>query len=424
MNKQIKKRLTSFALAGVMAISMTGCKNSEQSQNENSSVNVLKIDAELEENTNEINNENSSINDLKIVAELEENTNEINNIKHYSAKNICVVTATTLSGNTKTYLARPYNTLTKVYYLELKTGCTIERVNKVTELVKYLDVEELKEEYTELEIMELYSQIVGCSISDSEYPVSRYVDCPVEVPQKEEYNAAYLHLLVGKDENGKEELYLVKHKNYPFISSEIYDFFTGTHLKSYYEFISSLKWAPLCEYIPLSNRKENYTSEELRVILDYARQVFHKDVTFNINDSIDLRTLEQKYSEEQILVLDTSKLMNFGETEDTQKNHVLLLTYANEDKTVFNYSELGSNTEVANLIIDENGYTLCYYEPKNGVAYIANSEIAEDGILPLNEFLIKNGYEDSVNTQAFTLEELQSLEQSLQNKKILTLSIK
>ena len=116
--------------------------------------------------------------------------------------------------------------------------------------------------------------------------------------------------------------------------------------------------------------------------------------------------------------------MNFGETEDTQKNHILLLTYANEDKTVFNYSELGSNTEVANLIIDENGYTLCYYEPENGVAYIANSEIAEDGILPLNEFLIKNGYEDSVNTQAFTLEELQSLEQSLQNKKILTLSIK
>lgn len=401
MNKQIKKRLTSFALAGVMAISMTGCKSSKQSQNEN-----------------------SSVNDLEIVAELDENTNEINNVEHYSAKNICVVNATTLSGNTGNYLATPYNTHTKVYYLELKTGCAIERVNKVTELVKYLDVEEQKEEYTELEIMELYSQIVGSSISDSEYPVSRYVDCPVEMPQKEEYTAAYLHLLVGKDEDGKKELYLVRHENYPFISSEIYDFFTGTHLKSYYEFISSLKWAPLCEYIPLSNRKENYTSEELRVILDYARQVFHKDVTFNINDSIDLRTLEQKYSEEQILVLDTSKLMNFGENEDTKKIHILLLTYANEDKTVFNYSELGSNIEVANLIIGEKGHTLGYYEPESGVTYIADSEFAEDGILPLNEFLIKNGYEDSVNTEAFTLEELQSLEQSLQNKKILTLSRK
>lgn len=401
MKKEMKKRLTSFALAGVMAISMTGCKNSEQSQNGNS-------------------NEK----DLEIVAELDENANEINNVEYYSAKNICVVTATTLSGNTETYLATPYNTLTKVYYLELKTGCAIERVNKVTELVKYLDAEELKEEYTELEIMELYSQIVGGSISNLEYPVSRYIDCPVETLQKEEYTAAYLHLFVGKDEDGKEELYLVRHENYPFISSEIYDFFTGTHLKSYYEFISSVKWAPLCDYIPLSNRKANYTSEELRVILDYARQIFHKDISFNINDSIELRSFGQKYSEEQILVLDTSKLMNFGENEDYKKIHILLLTYANEDKTVFNYSELGSSDEIANLIIDENGYTLAYCEPENGITYIVNSELDEDGVLPLNEFLIKNGYEDSINTQTFTIEELQNLEQNLQNKKVLTLSKK
>ena len=39
-------------------------------------------------------------------------------------------------------------------------------------------------------------------------------------------------------------------------------------------------------------------------------------------------------------------------------------------------------------------------------------------------FLIKNGYEDSINTQAFTIEELQNLEQNLQNKKVLTLSKK
>lgn len=401
MNKEIKKRLTSFALAGVMAISMTGCKNSKQNQ---------------KENINE--------NDLETVCELDENTNEINSVEYYSTKNISVVTSTALSGNTEIYLATPYNTLTKTYYLELKTGCAIERVNKVTDLVKYLDVEELKEEYSELEIMELYSQIVDSNIPGLEYPTSRYIDCPIETQKKEEYPAAYLHFLIGKDKAGKEELYLVRHENYPFISSEIYEFFTGTHLKSYYEFISSVKWAPLCEYIPLSNRKASYTSEELRVIFDYAKQVFHKDIIFNINDSIDLCSLGEKYSKEQILVLNTSKLMNFGKNEDSKKIHILLLTYANEDKTVFNYSELGSNTEVANLIIGENGYTLGYYEPENGVTYIADSEFAEDGILPLNEFLIKNGYEDNVNRQAFTIEELQNLEQKLQNKKILTLSKK
>ena len=415
MNKKTKKRLKSFALAGVMAISMSGCKNSAQSQNGN-----------------------SSVNDLELVTELDENINENNNAEYYSAKNIYVVTASTLSGDKVTYLATLYSTLPKVYYLELKTGCAIERIDKVTELVKYLDVKDLKEEYTESEIMELYSQIIGSSIPDLEYPVSKYVGCPVETytatdlpllagkdkDGKEEYTAAKLHLFVGKDEEGKEELYLVRHKNYPFISSEIYDFFTGTHLKSYYEFISSLKWAPLCEYIPLSNRKENYTSEELRVILDYARQVFHKDTSSNINDSKDLHSLEQKYSEEQILVLDTSKLTNFGEIEDTKKIHILLLTCVNEDKTVFNYRELGSNIEVANLIIGEDGYSLGYYEPENGTAYIVDSDFVEDGILPLNEFLIKNGYEDNVNTQAFTLEELQNLEQSLQNRKTLTLSRK
>lgn len=401
MNKEIKKRLSSFALAGVMAISMSGCKSSEKGQDDS-----------------------SNTNDFEIVTEVNENVSEINSAKCYSAKNIYVVNATTLSGNTVTYLATPYNTFTEVYYLELKTGCAIERINKKTELVKYLDVDELKEEYNESEIMELYSQITESNVVELEYPVSRYAECPVETPQEEEYTAAYLHLLVGKDDDGKEELYLVRHENYPFISSEIYDFFTGTHLKSYYEFISSVKWAPLCEYIPLSDRKEFYTSEELRIILDYARQVFHKDSALNLNDSINLHNLGQKFSEEQVLVLDTSKLINFGEIEDSKKVHILLLTSANEDKTVFNYSELGSSDDVANLIISENGYTLGYCGIDNGIAYIVDSELDEDGILPLNEFLIKNGYEDSVNTQVFTIDELQTLEQNLQNKKVLTLSKK
>lgn len=398
MNKKIKKRLTSLALAGVIAVSMTGCKSSEKDQDSS-----------------------SNTNDFEIVTEANENVSEINSTKCYSAKNIYVVTATTLSGNNVTYLATPYSTFTEVYYLELKTGCVIERINKKTELVKYLDVNELKEEYDESEIMDLYSQITESNVGELEYPVSRYVDCPVATSQEEEYPAAYLHLFVGKDDNGKEELYLVRHENYPFISSEIYDFFTGTHLKSSSEFISSVKWAPLCEYIPLSERKEYYTSEELRKILNYARQVFHKDSTFNLNDSIVLRNLGQKFSEEQVLVLDTSKLMNFGAVEDSKKVHILLLTSASEDKTVFNYSELGSSDDVANLIISENGYTLGYCGIDNGIAYIVDSKLDEDGILPLNEFLMKNGYEDSVNTQVFTIDELQTLEQNLQNKKVLTL---
>ena len=391
MIKEIRTRLAMLALACAMIINMVGCKSSEKSQNDSSS--------------------------FEIVTEVDENVNEINSTKCYSAKNIYVVTATTLSGNRVTYLATPYSTITEVYYLELKTGCSIERINNTTELVKYLDVDELKEEYTETEIMELYSQISGSNVAELEYPVSRYADCPVETSQEEEYKAAYLHLFVGKDNDGKEELYLVRHENtfFSISSAEIYDFFTDIHLKSYYEFISSVKWAPLCEYIPLSDRKEDYTSEELKVILDYARQVFHKNRDFDPNLSIDLRSLGQKYSEEQVLVLDTSKLMNFGEVEDSKKVHILLLNSASEDKIVFNYSELGSSNDVATLIINENGYTLGYSEKENGVAYIADSKLNEDALLPLNEFLAKNGYENSIKIDAFTGNELQTLEQGLQD---------
>lgn len=400
MNKVIKKRLASLALAGVMTINMTGCKSSEKNQNDS-----------------------SSATDFDIVNELDENNNEINSTKCYSAKDIYVVNATTLSGDKVTYLATPYCTFTKNYYLEVRTGCAIERINKTTKLVEYLDSEELKEEYNESEIMELYSQIVGNG-PEQEYPVSKYADCPVEIPQGEEYKAAYLHLFVGKDKDGKEELYLVRHENtiFSISSAEIYEFFTGTNLKSYYEFISSVEWAPLCEYIPLSNRKESYTSEELKIILDYARQVFHKNRDFNPNLSTDWRNLEQKYSEEQVLVLDTSKLINFGKVEDQKKVHVLLLTYASEDKTGFNYSELGSSNNVATLIISENGYTLCYSEKENGVTYIVNSELDGDALLPLNEFLAKNGYEDSIKSEPFTSEELQIIDQILQNRKALLLT--
>ncbi len=57
-----------------------------------------------------------------------------------------------------------------------------------------------------------------------------------------------------------------------------------------------------------------------------------------------------------------------------------------------------------------------------GVIYIVDSEFDEDALLPLNEFLAKNGYEDSIKEEAFTSEELQTLEQGLQNRKVLTLS--
>lgn len=399
MNKEIKKRLYSLALAGVVTVNMASCKSSENSQND-----IL--------NTTE----------FEVFPEDDENIDEISDTKCYSVKNIYVVSSTTLSGNKETYLATRNSTFTEVYYLELITGCVLERVNKVTELVKYLDVEELKDKYTESEIIGLYSQVVGSSV-EIEYPVSKYPNCPVEMPQQEEYKAAYLHLFVGKDDDGKEELYLARHENtfFSISSAEIYDFFTGTHLKTYYEFITSVEWAPLCEYIPLPDRKENYTSEELKKILNYAREVFHNNIEFNLNDSINSHNLKQKYSEEQVLVLDTSKLMNFGEIEDSKKIHILLLTDFNEDKTVFNYCELGSSNDVANLIIDDNKYSLGYYEPENGIAYLANSEIDEDTLLPLNEFLIKNGYEDSVKTQEYTIDELQTLEQSLQNEKVLTL---
>ncbi len=45
---------------------------------------------------------------------------------------------------------------------------------------------------------------------------------------------------------------------------------------------------PLCEYIPVPNRKESYTAEELRGILYYARRVYYGYTDFNQKDSIEL----------------------------------------------------------------------------------------------------------------------------------------
>lgn len=393
---RLKKVILVGGMVFTMAFGMSGCGN----QTEDSLETFTEQETMLGEN---------------------EDVSEANSTKYYSAKDIYVVTATTLNGDKVTYLATKYNTLGKTYYLELKTGCVIQtRINKVTELVRYLEVEELKETYSEPEIIELYSQITSSNTIKLDYPASRYANCPVEISEEEEYKAAYFHFLVAKDNEGEEELYLVRHKT--IISTDVYEFFTDTHLKSYQFIVPLSKFAPLCDYIPLTDRKEYYTSEELKMILDYARRVFHGNRDFNLNNSMGLYNLGQKYSEEQVLVLDTSKLMNFGVVEDSKKVHILLLTDVNEDKTVFNYSELGSSNDVANLIISENQYTLGYCEQENGVAYIVNSELDEDAILPLNEFLIKNGYEDSVQIQAFTIDELQTLEQTLQGNKVFTLS--
>lgn len=333
----------------------------------------------------------------------------------FTKQDIYIIQVRTTENESKKCFALLKNGMFVKYYFELLTNNIIiyDSIEKVKNLCYYLprNEREDKQYYSIKEIISDYSYLIDDNIDTTLRPIlipeSNCYKCPVITQEVFERYFFYETLY------NVQNLYVVNDHNQLQLKSRSSScIFSNTVTKiSDYEFENNLNnISHVFEYIPFNMRKKLYTTRELIAIDAYIKGTITLPNT-------GYYTIEQMLNNNQVFVLDSSRLENSD--SESKRYHIMLLTSIKNG--CYRYVEVGSEKSIIK-IEETDEYVITYYNNNCISTFVLYKSIAKNDfemleiLKPLNVFLSDKGME--FKEKAYSIKELEELDNEL-NQKVL-----